>query len=92
MRFFSSGDDNTHTTQSEGALGYGGASYNTTTGNDFAQSMSWFPVVLGATGTATMTQSLNGPDLYNARTIVVAPYVAPPNLPILQAVQRAVVR
>jgi hypothetical protein len=74
-RFFSSVDDNNHGSQSEGTLAYGGTSYDQTTGNDYAQSMSYLENVDGAssTSTATMTQGSNGADRYNARTIVLQP-------------------
>lgn len=79
VRLFDSADDNalglssTATTNSEGALGYGGVDYDSLQGNDFAQAMSVLEDVTlaGSTGTATVTETLVGPDVSNGITFVV---------------------
>lgn len=73
-RFFSSADDNALLTQNEGALVFGGANYDSTTGNDFAQAMSIREDVTtaGSTSTATVTETLVGNDVNNGITLVLA--------------------
>ena len=72
LRFYGSADDNAHASPSAGTLAYGGASYDSVTGSDYAQSMAYESGSgQGAVGTATMTQSVNGNDRYNAVTIVI---------------------
>ncbi len=74
MRFFSSADDNALGGPSSGALVFGGASYDTASGNDFAQACSVQEdiTVTTSTGTSTVTETVNGNDVSNGITIVVA--------------------
>lgn len=71
-RFCDSGDDNALGTNSEGALAYGGANYDSTTGNDFAQALSVREdvTVTTSTGTATFAETLVGNDISNGITVV----------------------
>jgi len=79
-RFFSSADDNvlglsgSATTNSEGALIFGGADYDVTTVNGIAQAMSAREdfTTAGSTGTATVTETAVGNDINNGVTLVFA--------------------
>lgn len=73
LRLASSADDNALITPSTGFLFTGGANYDSTTGNDFAQAMSGLEdgTVTTNTGTSTFTESLVGPDVSNGITIVI---------------------
>ena len=74
IRLTASGDDNYHQDASEGQLIYGADAYNTTTGSDGSLGMSHYSQTThGTTGTATITQGGNGPDVYVARTIALRP-------------------
>lgn len=86
VRLFSSADDNqlgistTNTTHSEGALVYGGLAYSSTQGNDLAQACSVLENtdIASSTGTATVTETINGNDANNGITLVLAiPTAAP---------------
>lgn len=73
VRVVSSADDNALNAPSTGAAAYGGANYDSTTGNDFAQAMSLREdiTVTTNTGTSTFTESLVGPDVSNGITLVI---------------------
>jgi hypothetical protein len=79
-RYYGAADDNilglssSATTNSEGALVYGGADYDQTTGGGIAQAMSIREDVTtaGSTGTATVTETAVGPDISNGVTVVFA--------------------
>lgn len=72
VRLLSSGDDNALLTNSEGALVYGGANYDSTTGNDFSQAQSCTENVnvASSTGTATFAETVLGNDISNGITLV----------------------
>jgi hypothetical protein len=74
VRLYSSADDNALNAPSLGAMAYGGANYDSTTGNDFSQAMSLREniTVTTNTSTATVTQSVNGNDVSNGITLVLA--------------------
>lgn len=74
MRFFSSADDNALGAPSTGALVFGGANYDTASGNDFSQACSVQEdiTVTTSTGTSTVTETINGNDVSNGITIVIA--------------------
>jgi hypothetical protein len=73
VRVVSSADDNALNAPSSGAAAYGGANYDSTTGNDFAQAMSLREdiTVTTNTGTSTFTESLVGADVSNGITLVI---------------------
>lgn len=72
-RFCSSADDNDVRTNQHGGLVYGGANYDSVTGNDFSQACSVLEdvTVTTNTGTSTFAQVINGPDVSNGMTIVI---------------------
>lgn len=80
VRLFSSADDNSlglttaSLSNSEGALVYGGLDFDTIAGLDMAQAMSTRENVTtaGAIGTATVTEHINGTDVNNGITLVLA--------------------
>ena len=74
VRLFSSADDNALNAPSSGALAYGGAAYDSTTGNDFSQAMSLREdiTVTTNTGTSTVTETVLGNDINNGITLVLA--------------------
>lgn len=74
VRLFSSADDNALNTPNVGALAYGGAAYDSTTGNDFSQAMSLREniTVTTNTSTATVTETVLGNDINNGITLVLA--------------------
>jgi hypothetical protein len=71
VRLFSSADDNALNAPSEGVLVTGGAAYDAT---DIAQACSVIEdvTVTTSTGTATVTESVNGNDANNGITLVLA--------------------
>lgn len=72
VRLYSSADDNALGSPSEGVLVYGGAAYDQITGNDYAQALSVLEnqSLAANTGTATVTETLVGPDVSNGITLV----------------------
>lgn len=74
VRLFSSADDNALNTPNVGALAYGAAAYDSTTGNDFSQAMSLREniTVTTNTSTATVTETVLGNDINNGITLVLA--------------------
>lgn len=74
VRLFSSADDNALKTPSEGALAFGDAAFDSTTGNDFSQAATVFEdrTVTTSTGTATVAESVNGNDVSNGVTLIFA--------------------
>lgn len=74
MRLFASADDNALGAPSVGALIFGGAAYDTTSGNDWAQagSIAEDITVTTNTGTATVTETTQGPDISCGMTLVIA--------------------
>src|SRR5262245_42504062 len=74
LRLFSSADDNALNAPSDGVLIFGGTTHDSTAGNDMAQAASIREdVTLAAnTGTATTTESVNGNDVSNGITLVLA--------------------
>lgn len=74
LRLFSSSDDNALNAATEGVCMYGGVDYDLTAGTtDFAQggSMLYDATLASTTGTAAMTESVNGTDTNAGRTLVV---------------------
>lgn len=78
VRLFASADDNALNAASEGLLVWGGAAYDAT---DIAAAMSILEdvTVTTSTGTATVTESVNGTDASNGITLVLAVPDPPPN-------------
>lgn len=80
VRLFSSADDNalglsgSAFTHSEGALVFGGAAFDVTSGGGVAQAMSILEdtTLSGSTGTATVTETAVGNDISNGVTLVLA--------------------
>lgn len=74
VRVGSSADDNALNAPNQGFLWYGGATYDSTTGNDFSQAMSVAEDIAVTTNTSTSTfaESVNGNDVSNGITLVLA--------------------
>lgn len=92
VRTFATADDNALNAPSVGVLAYGGTSYDQTTGDNYSQASIYEENKDGATttGTATVTESVNGNDVALTVTLVLAPTVlVTPRPPVVGASRAA---